>query len=60
MIASYVKKSSSPSHFIWKTLDWGKKGWGNTEGAQKKDFCAIPCFLVIADYEKAFRYVALK
>jgi hypothetical protein len=38
----------------------GKKGGGDTEGTPKKDFVAIPYFLVIADYEKAFLYVALK
>jgi hypothetical protein len=38
----------------------GEKGGGNTEGAPKKDFGAIPYFLVIADYEKAFLYVVLK
>jgi hypothetical protein len=36
-----------------------KKG-GNTDGAPKKDFGTIPYFLVIANYEKAFLYVALK
>jgi len=35
-------------------------GGGNTEVEQKKDFGAIPYFLVITDYEKAFMYVALK
>ena len=39
--------------FAWKILDWEKRG-GNTEGAPKKDFGAIPFFLVIADYKKAF------
>jgi hypothetical protein len=39
-----------------KTLDWGKKRGGNTEGAPTKD----GYFLVIADYEKAFLYVALE
>jgi hypothetical protein len=37
-----------------------KKKGGNTDGAPKKDFGTIPYFLVIADYEKAFLYVALK
>jgi hypothetical protein len=41
------------------TGDWKKRG-GNIEGAPKKDFGAIPYFLVIADYEKAFLYVGLK
>ncbi len=35
---------------------WGKKRGGNTEGAPTKD----GYFLVIADYEKAFLYVALE
>jgi len=38
----------------------GKKGGGNIEGSPKKDFGAIPYFLVIADYEKAVLYVDLK
>ena len=46
----------------WKTLDWREKGGSNcnTEDAPKKDFGAIPYFLVIADYKKAFLYEALK
>ena len=39
---------------------WLKKKGGNTDGAPKKDFGTIPYFLVIADYEKAFLYAALK
>ena len=40
-------------------------GLGGGRGAilrahQKKDFGAIPYFLVITNYEKAFLYVALK
>jgi hypothetical protein len=38
----------------------GEKRGGNTEGASKKDFGLIPYFLVIANYKKAFLYVALK
>jgi hypothetical protein len=33
----------------WKTLDWGKKGGGNTERAIKNGFGAIPHFLEIAN-----------
>ena len=33
---------------------------GETEGAPKKDFGTIPYFLVTANYEKSFQYVALK
>jgi len=40
-------------------LGGGGGGGGNPEGAPKKDFGAIPFFLVIANYEKAFLYVAL-
>jgi hypothetical protein len=32
----------------------GEKRGGNTQGAKKKDFGAIPFFLVITDYKKAF------
>ena len=38
----------------------GKKGGGILRSHQKKFFGTIPYFLVIADYEKAFLYVALK
>jgi hypothetical protein len=44
---------------LGRHLDWEKRG-GNTEGATKKDFGAIPYSLVIADYKKAFQYEALK
>jgi hypothetical protein len=39
-----------------KTLNWGERG--NTEGVPKKDFSAIPYFLVTANYEIFFLYVA--
>jgi hypothetical protein len=38
----------------------GEKRGGNIEGTPKKDFDTIPYFLEIANYEKAFLYVALK
>jgi hypothetical protein len=44
----------------WKTLDWWKFGGAILRAHQKKGFGAIPYFLVIPDYEKAFLYVALK
>jgi hypothetical protein len=36
------------------------KGGAILRAQQNKDFGAIPYFLVIADYEKAFLYVVLK
>ena len=44
---------------LQKDTGLGEKRGGNTEGAPKKDFGAIPFFLVITDYEKAFMYVDL-
>ena len=34
----------------------GGEGGAILRAHQKKDFCTIPYFLVIADYEKAFQY----
>ena len=45
----------------WKTLDFfGGKGGAILRAHQKKDFGAIPYFLVIVDYEKAFLYVGVE
>ena len=40
-----------------ETLDWGGEGVAILRAQQQKDFCVIPYFLLIADYEKAFLYV---
>ena len=53
-------RSKARSGWVRKTLDWGKKGGAILRAHQKKDFGAIPYFLVIADYEKAVLYVDLK
>ena len=44
-----------PAHFFnpRKTLDWVKKGEGDTEGLQKMGFGAIPYFLIITDNQEA-------
>jgi len=58
-----MKSSASPADIwlsgtLWsspaETLDWGKKGGGNTEGAKKKYFGAIPYFLEIANVGEAY------
>ena len=53
---SFDKKESKKIGGKW----FLKKRGGNTEGAQKRDFGAIPYFLVIANYKNAFLYIALK
>jgi hypothetical protein len=45
------------THYLEDT-GLGKKGRGNTEGASKKDFGALPCFLVITNHAKFLLYVA--
>jgi len=55
MLMVYVLCATLIDGVTEKTLDWGKRG-GSTEGAPKK-MAAIPYFLLIADYEKAFLYV---
>ena len=46
------------SHYNLEDTGLGGEG-GAIEGTTNKAFGAIPYFLVIADYEKAFLYVAL-
>ena len=40
-------------YFVWKTLDWEKRGGGNTECTLKNCFGTIPYFLEIADVGEA-------
>jgi hypothetical protein len=42
-----------------ETLDWGKKGGGNTQGAQKKRFWCESIFSCNRRLRESFSYVAL-
>ena len=56
----WCKVGPQKTVLLLEDTELGKKRGGNIEGTPKKDFDTIPYFLEIADYEKAFLYVALK
>ena len=45
---------------IWKTIWMGKQKGGQSEGAQKKDFGAIPYFLVLRESFSVWLIVSLR